>query len=122
MVFLDFTVFVVFFTGSDDFLETPDFYIFVGGKPHFFCTLLYVIKRVRIWGILGGKSWRECSEGKLMWVSGLKLPGEPDMVSHKSDQITHDGVQVIWPKVQGARVFHNSCINLHLYLANTSAH
>ena len=36
MVFLDFTVFVVFFTGSNDFLETPDFYIFVGGKPHFF--------------------------------------------------------------------------------------
>ena len=27
---------MVFFTGSDDFLETPDFYIFVGGKPHFF--------------------------------------------------------------------------------------
>ena len=102
MVFLDFTVFVVFFTGSNDFLETPDFYIFVGGKPHFFCTLLYVIERVRIWGVLGGKSCRECSEGKLMWVPGLKLPGEPDMVSHKSDQITHDGVQVIWPKVQGA--------------------
>ena len=55
MVFLDFTIFMVFFTGSDDFLETPDFYIFVGGKPHFFCTLLYVIKRVRIWGILGEK-------------------------------------------------------------------
>ena len=46
---------MVSFTGSDDFLETPDFYIFVGGKPHFFCTLLYVIKRVRIWGILGEK-------------------------------------------------------------------
>ena len=74
---------MVFFTGSDDFLETPDFYIFVGGKPHFFCTLLYVIERVRIWGVLGGKSCRECSEGKLMWVPGLKLPGEPDMVSHK---------------------------------------
>ena len=102
MVFLDFTVLWFFLLEVTTFWKPQIFTFLWGVNPIFFCTLLYVIKRVRIWGILGGKSWRECSEGKLMWVSGLKLPGEPDMVSHKSDQITHDGVQVIWPKVQGA--------------------
>ena len=34
--------------------------------------VLYIIGRVRIGGF-GGKKCRECSEGKLMWVSGLKL-------------------------------------------------
>ena len=69
-----------------------------------------------------GKKCRDCREGKLMQVSGLWLPREPDMGSYKSNQITHDGMQVIWLKVQGARVFHNSSIHPHLYLANASAH
>ena len=90
----------IFFVLGKRLLGDPRFLHFCGLNP-FFCTVLYIIEREKI-GEIWGKKCRECSEGKLMWVSGLKLPGEPDMGSHKSNQITHDGVQVIWPKVQGA--------------------
>ena len=100
MVFLDFIILWFFLLEVTTFGK-PQIFTFLWVKPIFFCTVLYIIERERI-GEIWGKKCRECSEGKLMWVSGLKLPGEPDMVSHKSDQITHDGVQVIWPKVQGA--------------------
>lgn len=101
MVFLDFTVLWFFLLEVTTF-RRPQIFTFLWGVNPIFLYIIIRYLESENWGDFGGKSWRECSEGKLMWVSGLKLPGEPDMVPHKSDQITHDGVQVIWPKVQGA--------------------